>query len=83
MFFEIHLIITKCECLEDIKLSTCVRIPVEHVLKLENPTMFPVVYGITSNCPYLHFHTSVEVAPLTEVIAIIFIKTMTLKLFLF
>lgn len=67
MLFEINLEVTKCEPLKQITLETCVRRPLTHMLKLENPLKNPVMYSINCNSGYLLYQNTVEVAPLSEV----------------
>lgn len=67
LFFEMDLLITKRDVLEEINLTTCVRHPVLYYLKLENPIKIPVVYNILSDNRYLEFERIVEVPPLSEV----------------
>lgn len=67
LFYEIALIVRKCEPLKTIELSTCVRKSMSYVLPLQNHLNTPAKYVITTNCPCLSFLKAVEVAPLSEV----------------
>lgn len=67
LFYEIDLLVTKRESLDDIRLTTCVRRPVTYCLKLENPIKVPVVYSISCEHRYLEFENSVEIPALSEV----------------
>lgn len=67
MFCEISLNVVQCKPLETITLSTCLRIPVKHIIKLENPIKTHVTFNISSNNQFLSFTTPLSVEPLTEV----------------
>lgn len=74
LYYEICLDVKKCQVLDEIELSTCVRKPVTYELILANPIKTPVIYKISTDCPFLSFEDVVYVPPLTEVVFSLYIK---------
>lgn len=67
MYYLIELTVLKCNPLDTIQLTTCVRRPVEHKLVLENPLEVPITLDITCSSTLLQFQKAVKMDPFSEV----------------
>lgn len=67
MHYLMELIISKCNPLDTIHLTTCVRKPIEHKLIVENPIQLPITLDLTCNSNLLQFERIIKMEPNSEV----------------
>lgn len=68
--YLMDLTVTKCNPLDTIRLTTCVRKPIEYKITLENPLHTPLTLDLTCSSNLLQFDRSVKMDSNSEVINI-------------